>query len=141
MTLNNDPNCAAAAASLSELWPPNHAWTPVSVMGVTDPDLDPVSITITAILQDEALNGRADGNTAFDASGVGTDVAMLRAERSGRGNGRVYVIEFTAIDLKPDGTPKGGSCTGTVEVGVRHDQRRNSGAAIKDTPLIDSTEP
>ena len=119
--------------SLGELWPSNHAWTPVSVV-VTDPDGDPVSITIDAIRQDESINGRGDGNTAPDASGVGTSVAMLRAERSGRGNGRVYEIDYTASD------GVGGSCSSTVEVGVRHDQGK-SGPAVNDGATIDSTVP
>ena len=77
---NDDPICSAAVPSRSELWPPNHAWTPINVLNVTDPDGDFVSITIDAIMQDEPINGRADGNTAPDASGVGTDTAMVRAE-------------------------------------------------------------
>ena len=101
---------------------------------MTDPDGDFVLITIDAVMQDEPINGRADGNTAPDAEISGA-VAMLRAERSGRGNGRVYVIDFTADDMK------GGMCSDTVEVGVRHDQGKKSGAAIKDSPLIDSTVP
>ena len=133
--LNYDPVCSAAVASRSELWPPNHAWTPVSVMGVTDPDGDFFLITIDAIRQDEPLNGRADGNTAPDASGLGTSVAMLRAERSSRGNGRVYEIDFTATDVN------GASCTGTVEVGVRRDQGRRGGPAVNDGATIDSTGP
>jgi len=40
----------------------------------------------------------------------------VRAERSGKGNDRVYAISFTATD------PSGESCTGVVNVCVRHDQ-------------------
>ena len=105
-SFNSAPDCSLASASLAELWPPNHAWTPVTV-SVTDPDGDFVMVTIDAIWQDEAINGRGDGNTAPDADGVGTSVAMLRAERSGRENGRVYEIDFTADD------GVGGSCSGT----------------------------
>ena len=135
VTLNASPDCSLAVPSLGELWPPNHAWTPVNVLGVTDPDGDAFSVVIDAIRQDEPINGRADGNTAPDASGVGTSVAMLLAERSGRGNGRVYEIDFTATDVN------GGFCSGTVEVGVRHDQGNKSGPAINDGATIDSTVP
>ena len=47
----------------------------------------------------------------------------LRAERQGPGNGRVYRIAFTASDAK------GGTCQGSVTVGVPHDP--------KDTPIDD----
>ena len=41
----------------------------------------------------------------------------LRAERSGRGDGRVYTIAYAAKD------PSGASCSGTVTVTVPHDRR------------------
>jgi hypothetical protein len=50
----------------------------------------------------------------------------LRGERSGRGDGRVYRIHFTATD------PQGASCSGTVTVGVPHD--KGSGPAIDSAP-------
>ena len=42
---------------------------------------------------------------------------LLRAERSGKGNGRVYEVAFTATD------GAGGNCEGTVSVCVPHDRR------------------
>jgi hypothetical protein len=90
----------------------------ISLSGATDPDNDPVKLTISTVTQDEPLNGRADGNTSPDAVlGPGGDRLRLRAERSGRGDGRVYRIAFTATD------PSGASCSGTVAVTVPHDRR------------------
>jgi len=43
-----------ATVLLTCLWPPNHKCVDISVMGVTEPDGDPVTITITAISSDEA---------------------------------------------------------------------------------------
>jgi len=77
---------------------------------VTDPLGGAVAITITGITQDEPLNGVDDGNTCPDAKGVGTDTAMLRAERSGSGSGRLYQVAFAAE------SDRGGSCVGTVTV-------------------------
>ena len=61
--------------------------------------------------------------------------ALVRAERSGTprvpGNGRVDYINFTGSD------GEGGSCTGTVQVGVPHDQGQRS-TPIPDGPLYDS---
>src|SRR5207244_779952 len=113
---NLPPDCSAAAASPAILWPPNHQFVNVSVVGVTDPDGDPVAVTITGIAQDEPLNGGGSGNTCPDATGVGTATGSLRAEREGGGDGRAYHIAFTGDD------GRGGRCTGSVTVCVPHDQ-------------------
>jgi hypothetical protein len=130
------PVCDEAYADPDELWPPNHKFWDVWVAGVTDPDGDPVAITITDIFQDEPLNRRGDGSTCPDAAGVGTDTASVRAERSGTkkvpGDGRVYHIGFMADD------GNGEQCTGAVTVCVPHDQRRGH-VCVDQGPLFDST--
>lgn len=134
---NQAPVCDAAAPSLAELWPPDHSMRNVTITGVTDPDGDAVSITITGIMQDEPVNAVGDGSTSPDGAGVGTSTAQVRAERSGTGNGRVYEISFTASD------GRGGSCGGTVAVGVRHSQGKGpkGGPAVNDGATYDSTIP
>jgi len=116
------------------LWPPNHKFVDVSVVGVTDPDGDPVAIAITSITQDEPLNGGGSGNTCPDATGVGTATASLRAEREGSGDGRVYHLSFTGDD------GRGGRCTGSVTVCVPHDQGQGR-MCVDQGPLVDSTGP
>jgi len=87
---------------------------------------------ITGITQDEPVIQPMEPNpTSPDGSGVGTNVAMVRAERAGNGNGRVYRIAFTATDSN------GASCSGTVYVGVTHDQ--NGSPAIDSGVVYDST--
>lgn len=113
--VNRPPDCSRAAASLSELWPPDHRLVPIEVWGVTDPDGDPVTVTVTGVTQDEPMLGGGDGHTCPDAVLQGGALS-LRAERAGGGNGRVYVVSFTADD------GKGGSCDGSVRVCVPHDQ-------------------
>jgi hypothetical protein len=113
---NQPPDCSQAAPSVAVLWPPNHRMVDVSILGVTDPDGDAVTVTITGITQDEPVNGTGDGDTGPDGAGVGSSTAQVRAERSGVGNGRVYEVSFTADD------GKGGTCDGSVKVGVPHDQ-------------------
>ena len=126
-------DCSVARAS-TQIWPPNHRWVPVTIEGVTASNGTPVSITIDGILQDEPTDTAGDANTAIDGQGVGTPIAQLRAERVGtlmkRGNGRVYEILFTA-------TSAGASCTGSVKVGVPHDQARPT--AVDDGIRYDST--
>ncbi len=131
--INSPPDCSTAAASVSTLWPPNHKMKSVTVTGVTDPDGDPVSITITSIFQDEPTSGLGDGDQSPDGAGVGTDTAQVRSERSGLGDGRVYHIAFSAED------GRGGSCTGEVSVTVPHDQ--SGAAAVDQGALFDSTVP
>jgi len=135
---NQPPQCSAAAPSITEIWPPNHKMVDVNILGVTDPDGDPVSIVTTGMTQDESVNGRGDGDTAPDGAGVGTDAARVRAERAGTvdvpGDGRMYHIHFAASD------DKGGTCSGIVKVGVPNDQRPEH-VVVDGGELYDSTVP
>jgi len=111
----NHASCKNVRASPSLLWPPNHKFRLVTLSGASH-------ITITTVKQDEPLNDKGDGNTSPDAMRAEgkKDAVYLRAERSGRGDGRVYCISFTAKDSH------GKKCTGMVEVGVPHDQGKGS---------------
>lgn len=129
---NEAPYCEAAFASLETLWPPNHEFVPIDVLGVTDPDDDPIIITIDSIFQDEPVDSTGDGAFVPDGQGIGTTTAEVRAERDGAGNGRVYHIGFDAED------GKGGSCSGEVLVGVPASQGKK-GAPVDGGALYDST--
>jgi streptogramin lyase len=122
---NRDPVCDFAYPSIDTIWPPNHKFVSVDVLGVTDPDGDAFTITVHSIFQDEPVDTFGDGTFVPDGQGIGTATAEVRAERSGNpnvpGNGRVYHIGFTAEDTY------GGSCSGVLNVGVPHD--------VKDTPI------
>ena len=131
---NDPPDCFDAMPSISEIWPPNHKMVDINILGITDPDGDPVNITIDAITQDEPVNDESDGDTPPDGDGVSTDTAQVRAERSGGGNGRMYEISFTTSD------DQGGECEGSVQVCVPHD-RRKWGECIDDGQIYDSTIP
>lgn len=114
--VHQNPVCTAARPSQTVLWPPNHKLIPVQILGVTDPDNLSTTIAVTAVTQDEPVNGLGDGDTSPDAVIQGQGV-LLRAERSGTGSGRVYQVSFTATDSK------GGTCNGTVTVSVPHDKQ------------------
>jgi CSLREA domain-containing protein len=128
------PNCSNAVASPNLLWPPNHRFVPIQISGVTNPAGGALTISVTSIFQDEPVNSPGSGNTSPDATGVGTATPSVRAERDGGGDGRVYHITFTATN------GNGASCTGSVTVGVPHDQGHNGGP-VDQGSLYDSTLP
>jgi hypothetical protein len=134
LDLNAAPVCTDAYPSVDLLWPVNHKFVPVEILGVTDADGDPITITIDSIFQDEVVDDGGDGNTAPDGQGVGTSVAEVRAERAADGNGRFYHISFTADD------GRGGTCLGVVLVSVPHDQGKKAEDPIDDGALYDSTD-
>jgi hypothetical protein len=59
-----------------------------------------------------------------------TGIVLLRAERAGGGNGRVYRVHFRAAD------GLGGACAGTVSVIV---PKSMNGAVVDDGQRYDST--
>jgi hypothetical protein len=128
---SNPPDCSAAVAHAST-WPPNHKFVPVTISNVTDPDGDPVTITVTNVTQDEPLQCAGD-NTCPDAT-IENGAAKVRAERLGSGNGRVYTIWFTATDSH------GLSCEGSADVRVPHDQGHGH-SCIKDDRVVNSLGP
>jgi hypothetical protein len=128
--LNRPLVCSDAAPSVATLWPTNHRFVAIDVLGVTDPEGDPIAITIDSILQDEPVDAPGGGSTSPDGRGVGTATAEVRAERVGSGNGRVYHIYFTADD------GHGGTCSGEVLVGVPKSEGRTP---VDGGPLYDST--
>jgi hypothetical protein len=109
---NHPPDCTRAAARPVLLWPPNGKLRAISISGVTDPDGDSPALRVTAIRQDEPLSKKGQP----DATGIGTTSPLLRADRAGSGDGRVYHLSFTSTDLQ------NASCAGTVTVCVPHDQ-------------------
>jgi len=122
--VNDAPVCSAPTAA-SYIWPPNHKMVSIgATMNTSDVDGDTVTVAISSIFQDEPTNGLGDGDTSPDAN---LALGQVRAERSGTGDGRVYVITMTASD------GEGGSCSGTVQVIVPHSMKKpvtavNSGA-------------
>lgn len=134
---NLPPDCSEAYADPGCLWPPNHKFVDISIMGITDPDGDPITINIDAITSDEPTasdEGSGGEKHAPDASGIGTDTASVRAERSGTGDGRVYMITFTASD------GRGGECEGSVMVKVPHDQSSEDCTAVDSGQDYDATQ-
>ena len=136
--LNNPPVCSNARPSTALVTPPNRSFVPINILGVTDPENDPVTLNITTITQDEPVDHIGDGSFVPDSVINGSTV-LVRAESilgtvvvNGTtfvGNGRFYHINFTATDTSNT------SCTGTVKVAVPHTR---TATPIDGGPLFNS---
>lgn len=135
--VNDPPTCDLADASVPTLWPPSHKMQLVEIENVMDRASDAYptfTLDITNVTQDEPVEGLGDGDTAPDAviqDGDPADTVLLRAERSKSGNGRVYLVSFTADDGFE-------ICSGFVEVTVPH--TRTGEPAVDDGQTFDSTQ-
>lgn len=112
---NDPPLVDAAEPTIAELWPPDHRLVNVGIVGVSN-ESNPATITIDSVFQDEPTNTKGDGDTPIDAFIQPDGTVLLRAERTGTGDGRTYFIHFTAAGA-------GGSASGVVEVVVPHSNK------------------
>jgi TolB protein len=126
---NRPPDCSGVSATPSTLQAANRRFRTVTLAGATDPDGDPVTLTITVVTQDERVRGPGDPTTPDAAAGGAADQVRLRAERSSRGDGRVYRVEFEASDGDL-------SCSGRAAVAVP--RRRGVPAVDSAPPSYDS---
>jgi hypothetical protein len=111
------PVISSVTASPNELWPPNHKMVPVTVAVAVSDICDPEPVClITEVASNEPVNGLGDGNTAPDWEITGGLTVNLRAERSGKGSGRVYTITVECTDQSKN------SSTDTETVTVPHDK-------------------
>jgi dipeptidyl aminopeptidase/acylaminoacyl peptidase len=123
--VNRAPDCSGVTASRPVLTTHNRRVVPVTVDGATDPDGDPVTLSVDGVTQDEPVTSPGDP-TSPDAVDEGEGELRVRAERNPHGDGRVYRIAFTVAD------DRGGSCSGTATVSVPRKKRK---------PAVDSAPP
>jgi hypothetical protein len=108
------PDITQVTASPNLLWPPNHKMVGVTVDVAASDLCGPSVCRLTGVTSNESVNGIGDGNTAQDWQITGDLTANLRAERSGKGNGREYVLAVQCSD------GSGNSSDSTVIVTVPH---------------------
>lgn len=83
------------------IWPPNHKYVEVETLVTVHDAVDSHSnetLTLVSVTCNEPDNGKGDGNTNDDIEILNTTMFKLRAERSGRGQGRIYTITYGATD-------------------------------------------
>ena len=125
------PAPADVRASVGSLWPPNHR-----MVRVRFDDASGRPVWVESVFQDEPVEDRGDGSFEPDAIIEG-DTVLLRAERSGRGDGRTYHVAVIVGS---------GACEAREEVSVcvphdRRPSRRGAGGCGDQGPLFDSCAP
>ena len=103
----------------TSLWPPNHKMIAINATVTVTDECDPnPTFTLTSITSNEPDNGLGDGDQPNDIQGASYGTAdtsfLLRAERSGKGTGRVYTITYTGKDSSNN------TATATATVVVQH---------------------
>lgn len=109
--------------SLTQLWPPNHTMHLVA-SGISASDTCCDVTLVVEVSSNEPVNGTGDGDTSPDwevvNNGDGTFDVFVRAERAGKGSGRIYTITATATDCVGNVTVS----DGTVDVPHSKGKRR-----------------
>ena len=114
--VDTTPPNLTATLSPTTLWPPNHKLAQIAesitVSDICDPN---PTVRLVSITSNEDDNGLGDGNTSEDVQGamLGTDdrTFLLRSERSGPGNGRVYTVTYEASDASGNTTVRQATVT------------------------------
>jgi hypothetical protein len=124
-------DCDGGTVSLEgpqTLWPPNHKMVDQLAVAQSDDEGEAVSLTLTPALED-ALGGdggeQHDPDWSGELTGAGQGRAevpfAVRAERSGKGTGRTYVIDWTAT-FGDDTCSSADDGQAPFEIFVPHDQ-------------------
>src|SRR5262245_12223506 len=103
---DTEPPQLTLSATPVELWPPNHKYHALMasdfVMSASDScdvAVGPDAAHFVSGTSDEADDGQGDGNTSADiAFEDGCGAALVRSERAGSGDGRVYQLTIALQD-------------------------------------------
>jgi len=106
------PTVQSVTASPSVLWPPNHKMVPVELTVAATDSCGIAGSKIVSVTSNEPQDGKEP-----DWQITGNLSLLLRADRTGSGVGRTYVITVEVTD------PAGNKTDQTTTVVVPHDQR------------------
>ena len=127
------PPDISVTVSPNTLWPPNHKMVDIVATVTVSDDCDPNPVVILANVTssepddaqgkpwDKEDGTSGDGNTANDIQGADIDTEdyefQLRAERAGKGDGRVYTITYTATDASGNSASASATVTVPLDIG------------------------
>jgi hypothetical protein len=116
VTDQTPPKVSDVTVDKPSLWPANHKMIDVALNYTAVDNCGQLTCQIN-ITSNEPINGTGDGDTSPDWEILDLHHVRLRAERSGKGKGRVYLIKITCTDSS------GNSTSRTVAVTVPHNQK------------------
>jgi hypothetical protein len=106
------PTITSVTATPDVLLQANHQMVPVSIrVSASDNSGQAVSCRIISVTSNEPVEGLGDGDTAPDWLVTGNLTLNIRAERSGKGSGRVYTINIECSDTSDNLSSKDVSVT------------------------------
>jgi hypothetical protein len=125
----------------AELWPPNHKYHPFTsaefvadVSDDCDTELSAADVIFERVVSDEDENGRGDGNTTADVLlAHGCTDALIRAERQGPGDGRVYEATLAVSDAA------GNTANAGVAISVPKSRGQGAASDSGDVYAVDSS--
>lgn len=128
-TVGPPPMFSGCGTTLSMLWPPNHDLVNVGYNYTLVPTTGPAPTVTVHVYSNEPDMAAEGGDDHFspDARNISAQLPQmlrLRAERTGAGDGRVYLIVVSA-------TNAGGTSYCATSVVVPHDQSKKSIASIE----------
>ena len=106
----------------TKMWPPNHSYWPLTIRAKAFWGFTTVALSSSGVHDEAGMNGA--GNTPDDVApasdsdygwGSALTAHQIRAERAGKGDGRVYTITANATFWT-------GPCTATFTAVVPHDR-------------------
>jgi hypothetical protein len=93
------PTIISLVPSPSILWPPDHTMRAVSVAVQAEDNCTPEPpCALAEVSSNEPVTGRGTGATKPDWEIIGPSALSLRAERSGKGDGRMYSLVLSCED-------------------------------------------
>lgn len=121
------PVITSVTPSTGTLWSPNHKMVPITVTVDATDNTGVTSVKIVSVTSNEPDDGHGDGHTRGDFAITGDLTVDLRAERDGKGSGRVYTITVEVTDAY------GNTSTSTCTVSVP-----KSGKSVKSEKTVKS---
>jgi hypothetical protein len=114
------PTITNVSVNPSVLWPPNHQMNNITVSYLTGDNCGSAS-AVLSVTSNEAQSGQGNGDQSPDWIITDANHLQLRAERNGKGDGRIYTITITATDSY------GNTATATTMVVVPKNSSQNRG--------------